>query len=86
MSASTPEPDQRGFTIYVGQDDGGHWLVQDSGRRLEGCFRSRAAALSFARGEQQHYHGAMEICSAPLSPLISWPALGARNSASSHRN
>ena len=69
-SEPTPEPDERGLIIYVGQDKVGHWLVQDSGRKLEGRFVSRGAALSFAVGECQIYHASLEITAAPLVPLI----------------
>jgi hypothetical protein len=69
-SASIPEPDERGHIIYVGQDKAGHWLVQDSGGRLEGRFVSRGAALSFAAGECQLYGASLQIAAAPLVPLI----------------
>lgn len=65
-----PEPDERGPVIYVGQDTAGHWLVQDSGRNMEGRFVSRTAALSFAKAERQIYHASLELASAPLVPLI----------------
>jgi hypothetical protein len=71
MSSETkPEPDERGVVIYVGQDKAGHWLVQDSSRKLEGRFVSCGAALSFAAGECQIYRANMEITAAPLVPLI----------------
>jgi hypothetical protein len=69
-SETTLEPDERGTIIYVGQDKAGHWLVQDSGRKLEGRFVSRDAALSFAEAERQIYHANVEIASAALVPLI----------------
>ena len=72
-----PEPDQRGLVIYVGQDKAGHWLVQDSGKSLEGRFVSRSAALSFAEAEGQTYHASVEIAAAPLVPLISFRPLAA---------
>jgi len=65
-----PEPDERGFVIYVGQDEAGHWLVQDGGRNLEGRFVSRSAALSYAEAERQIYHARLEMASAPLVPMI----------------
>lgn len=71
-SAINPEPDQPGVIIYVGQDKAGHWLVQDNGKRLEGRFVSFAAAMSYARAERDIYHGAVEIASAPLTPLVSF--------------
>ena len=67
-----PEPDERGFVIYVGQDKAGHWLVQDNGRKLEGRFVSRNAALSFARGECEIYHASLELAGVPLVPLVSF--------------
>jgi hypothetical protein len=67
-----PEPDARGTIIYLGQDKAGHLLVQDSGRRMEGRFVSRGAALSFAEAGRQMYHASLEIVSAPLEPLISF--------------
>lgn len=69
-SEPNPEPDERGVVIYVGQDKAGHWLVQDSSRKLEGRFVSRGAALNFAAGECQIYHASLEITAAPLVPLI----------------
>lgn len=69
-SEPTPEPDERGPIIYVGQDRAGHWLVQDDCRNMEGRFVSRSAALSFAEAERQIYHASLEIVSAPLVPLI----------------
>ncbi len=71
-SEPNPEPDERGTIIYVGQDKAGHWLVQDSGRKMEGRFVLRGAALSFAEAERQIYHASLEIVSAPLVPLISF--------------
>lgn len=65
-----PEPDERGLVIYVGQDRAGHWLVQDNGRKLEGRFVSRGAALGFARDECAIYHATMEMAAGPLVPLI----------------
>jgi hypothetical protein len=75
-SAPNPEPDERGTIIYVGQDKAGHWLVQDSGRNMEGRFVSRSAALSFAGAECQVYHASLEITSAPLIPLIPFGPVG----------
>lgn len=56
--------------IYVGQDKAGHWLVQDSRKRLEGRFVSYGAAMSYAQAERQIHHARVEIASAPLVPLI----------------
>lgn len=58
--------------IYVGQDHAGHWLVQDSRKRLEGRFVSYGAAMSYAQAERQIYHARVAIASAPLVPLISF--------------
>ena len=69
-SEPNPEPDERGLVIYVGQDKAGHWLVQDNGKKLEGRFVSRSAALSFAKGECQIYHARLSIADVPLVPLI----------------
>ena len=69
-SEPNPETDERGLLIYVGQDSAGHWLVQDNGRKLEGRFVSRSAALSFAKGECQIYHASLEMSGVPLVPLI----------------
>jgi len=64
------EPDERGLVIYVGQDVAGHWLVQDSCRKLEGRFVSRSAALSFAQAERDIYHARLELSALPMVPLI----------------
>lgn len=69
-SAPHPDPDEHGPVIYVGQDTAGHWLVQDSGGKLEGRFVSRSAALRFAEDERQIYHAAVEMAPAPLVPLV----------------
>lgn len=76
-SEPNPEPDERGVIIYVGQDNAGHWLVQDSSRKLEGRFVSRGAALSFAAGECQAYHARLQIAAAPLVPTIPFNAAAA---------
>lgn len=70
--SSEPEcqPDPCGTVIYVGQDKAGHWLVQDSGRKMEGRFVSRSAAMRFAEAERQIYHASLEMCVTPLVPLI----------------
>jgi hypothetical protein len=69
-SEPNPEPDERRLVIYVGQDKAGHWLVQDDGKKLEGRFVSRSAALSFAKGECQIYHASLEMARLPMVPLI----------------
>ena len=82
MSAdASPEPDPASLVIYVGQDLAGHWLVQDSAKRIEGRFVSRAAALSFAQAEQQIYHARLAIASAPLVPLVSFRPVDANERA-----
>ncbi len=72
-----PEPDEPGLVIYVGQDSAGHWLVQDSGRNLEGRFVSRRAALGYAAGECQIYHARLAMASAPLEPVIPFAPVAA---------
>nr|WP_317892564.1 hypothetical protein [uncultured Sphingomonas sp.] len=72
MSDVSPEPDQPGRIIYVGQDCAGHWLVQDSGKTLEGRFVSYAAAMHYAREEREIYRAEIAIASAPLVPLVSF--------------
>lgn len=82
MSASVPpEPDQSGTIIFVGQDRAGHWIVQDSGKRLEGCFISFAAAMSYAHGERDLYHAVVQVSSTPLTPLISYGSVPAHERA-----
>ncbi|SOB88261.1 hypothetical protein SAMN06297144_3409 [Sphingomonas guangdongensis] len=75
------EPDERGTVIYVGQDLAGHWLVQDSGGKLEGRFVSRSAALSFAEAERQIYHASVEMAPMPLVPLVSFDPVPAAERA-----
>lgn len=82
MSASIPlEPDQSGSVIYVGRDRAGHWLVQDDQKRLEGCFVSYAAAMSYAQGERHFYHARVEVCETLLTPVITYGSLGAPDAA-----
>lgn len=64
------EPDRAGLVIYVGQDGAGHWLVQDSRKRIEGRFVSEGAAMGYAKAEGQVYHAAVEIASITLVPLV----------------
>ena len=71
-----PRSDQTNPIIYVGQDKAGHWLVQDSGRRLEGRFVSRGAAMSYAHAERQTYHAEIQLASEPLIPVISFSSVG----------
>ena len=66
------EPDPVPPVIYVGQDKAGHWLVQDSGKRLEGRFVSYGAAMSYAQAERQMYHASVQVASAPLVPMVSF--------------
>ncbi len=73
-SEPIPEPDEPA-TIYVGQDSAGHWLVQDSGHRLEGRFVSRDAAIGYARGECQMLHATLCMATTPLVPLVSFAPL-----------
>lgn len=73
-SEPTPEPDEPA-TIYVGQDAAVHWLVQDSGHRLEGRFVSRDAAIGYARGECRMHHACLCMATAPLVPCVSFAPL-----------
>ncbi|MES3152008.1 hypothetical protein [Sphingomonas faeni] len=70
------EPDPSGLVIYVGQDRAGHWLVQDSMRTLEGRFISYAAALHYAQAERDIHHASVEIADRPLTPVVSFAAVG----------
>lgn len=69
-SLPSSEPDRPGLVIYVGQDGAGHWLVQDSAKRLEGRFVSRAAAVSYALAEGQIYHAPVTLTPTPIVPLV----------------
>ncbi|WP_242137806.1 MULTISPECIES: hypothetical protein [unclassified Sphingomonas] len=73
LSTIDPEPDQPSCVLKVGQDTAGHWLVQDSGGRLEGRFISQAAAMAFARSEGHSLRGATIVrVETPLVPTISF--------------
>ncbi|WP_010162429.1 hypothetical protein [Sphingomonas sp. PAMC 26617] len=73
LSTTDPEPDQPACVLKVGQDTAGHWLVQDSGGRLEGRFISLATAMAFARAERHSLPGAtIERSDTPLIPNISF--------------
>ena len=73
LSPTDPEPDQRPPVLKVGQDSAGHWLVQESGGRLEGRFISFNAAMTFARSEQSSFPGATIVLeTSPLVPIISF--------------
>ena len=76
-SASSSEPEQSGLAIYVGQDRAGHWLVQDSGKHLEGRFVSRAAAISYALAEGEIYHAPVTLTPAPMTPLVPFAPVAA---------
>lgn len=65
-----PEPDQSGSIFFVGQDVAGHWLVQESGGRMEGRFVSFAAAMGFARAERHAFHAEVVLSATPLVPQI----------------
>jgi hypothetical protein len=63
--------------MSVGQDAAGHWLVQESGGRLDGRFVSFKAALAFARAERHGFPGAtVAITTTPLIPQISFAPVG----------
>lgn len=68
-----PEPEPSRSILQVGQDATGHWLVQQGGGGLEGRFISLAAAMAFARAEQQSIPGASIFRTlAPMTPSISF--------------
>lgn len=79
-STCAPDLEPCGPTIYVGQDRAGHWLVQDDAKRMEGHFVSFAAAMSFAKAEQQTHHATLAIVTEPLSPFIPFPSATAQPS------
>jgi hypothetical protein len=68
-SFAEPEAAQSGTTttLLVGPDEHGHWLVQEEGGSLEGCFRSKAEAMRFARWERHAFlHARIALSTAPL--------------------
>lgn len=65
-----PEPDGPARIIYVGQDQDGHWLVQDSERLLEGRFVSRGAAMRYAAEEAEIYRASVRVSGIALIPLV----------------
>ena len=79
-SANSPEADQRASVLYVGQDQAGHWLVQENHGLLEGRFISRDAAWRFARDEVHAFHGAVIVFTTdwivPTIPFEPAPLLG----------
>ncbi|MCD2324410.1 hypothetical protein LQ953_10335 [Sphingomonas sp. IC-56] len=76
-SISDPEPDQRGSIFFVGQDEAGHWLVQESTGQMEGRFVSFAAAMGFARAERYAFHAEVVVSTAPLVPHVPFMPAGA---------
>ncbi len=73
LLVTDPEPDQGISTLTVGQDAAGHWLVQESGGRLEGRFVSFPAAMAFARAERHGFPGAqVVVVTTPLVPQVSF--------------
>jgi hypothetical protein len=72
ISDSSEASEQPQVIIFVGQDCDGHWLVQDSAKRLEGRFISLAAAKQYAHAERQIYHAEIEFTSRTMVPLISF--------------
>lgn len=86
MSTVTdPEPDQNVSTLFIGQDDAGHWLVQESGGRLEGRFISFAAAMAFARAERLGCPGVnIAVVATPLIPQISFVPVAPWETAARH--
>jgi len=82
---SDPEPDHSKPTLKVGQDAAGHWLVQESGGRLEGRFISFDAAMHFARAERHAFPGAViVIATTPLVPSVSFAPVEAWECALRH--
>lgn len=85
-SPTDPEPDQRRYTLNVGQDRAGLWLVQDSGGKLEGRFVSFASAMAFARSERQALPGAAIVLAVdPLVPIVSFTPVEPWETAPRHR-
>lgn len=61
---ANPDPEDH---ILVGQDNRGHWLVQENQGRTETHFVSRDAALRFARWERHaHAHAVIVLADRPL--------------------
>lgn len=82
---SNPEPDHRNPSLQVGQDALGHWLVQESGGRLEGRFISFDAAMRFARAECHAFpDAAIVIATTPLVPTVSFAPVEAWECALRH--
>lgn len=68
-----PEPDQRPCVIYVGQDNAGHWLVQENHGHIEGRFISFETAFQYARSEARGIVGArVARAERPLVPTMSF--------------
>jgi hypothetical protein len=81
-----PEPDPSSVLLKVGQDSAGHWLVQDSGGRLEGRFVSFPAAMRFARDESHAFPGAeIVVMTTPLVPTVSFAPVEPWETACRHR-
>lgn len=73
-----PEPDQSKPVLFVGHDEAGHWLVQESNGLLEGRFVSRSAAISFALSERHGLGDAdVVITLRLLAPVVSFAPVGA---------
>lgn len=79
---TSQECDPGGVVLSVGQDAPGHWLVQESGGRMEGRFISQSAAMSFARAERGSFPGATGVRAArPLVPFVSFAPVRAGETA-----
>lgn len=77
MSVASLEPDPGSSILSVGQDNAGHWLVQESGGRLEGRFISFSTAMAFALAERHGFPGAtVVVATTPLVPQISFAPAG----------
>ena len=85
LLVTDPEIDRSIPTLSVRQDEVGHWLVQESGGRLEGRFISFAAAMGFARAELHACPGATIIIETrPLVPIIPFAPVEAWERAMRH--
>jgi hypothetical protein len=66
IMSSHPSEVPNDYTLTVGQDVRGRWLVQDADGLIEGFFQSQASALGFARSESEIYHARVELSAKPL--------------------
>jgi hypothetical protein len=45
--------------ILVGQDERGHWVVEENHGLIEGAFRTKYDAMRFAQSERSQFPGAI---------------------------